>query len=559
MSEVASAYVTLIPSFKGGSKAIENELSPGADAAGARVGRKAGDGVKKGMGSSLKGGGTSLFASFIGAGAIALVGDAIGASTDLNETVSKSKVIFGDGQAAVDTWAKSAAKNLGLSRAAALGTASDFGNMFNQLGFGAKTASKMSTSVVELAADLGSFNNLPTAEVTDMMSAAFRGEYDSLQRLIPNINAARVEQVAMEMTGKKSAKTLTAQEKAAATLAIVTKDGAKAQGDFARTADGAANKSKILTAKMEDTKAAIGDKLAPAFSKLLDIGLKVTDWVTAHPSAVNALLAAVGALTVGVILMNLAFLANPFGLIVLAIVAVVAAFVYAYGESERFRDIVGIAFTTIKLGALQLALVAVTAFRILADAFLGLVSILVNAAAKAFGWVPGLGPQLQTAAANVDSFKTNANKSLSKIEKDLKVNIDTAQATDAAARAAANWRNQDWTARPVLVWKNPAMPSFVGNPMLAKPRERGGPVTKGETYIVGEKRPELFVPDVNGQILPQVPGNREVASSTSASDSSGGPSTFHIYDTDGVLLGTMAGAAKAANASQARDVRYGGR
>lgn len=33
-------------------------------------------------------------------------------------------------------------------------------------------------------------------------------------------------------------------------------------------------------------------------------------------------------------------------------------------------------------------------------------------------------------------------------------------------------------------------------------REFGGPVTAGQAYIVGEKRPEIFVPDRNGTILP---------------------------------------------------------
>jgi hypothetical protein len=36
-------------------------------------------------------------------------------------------------------------------------------------------------------------------------------------------------------------------------------------------------------------------------------------------------------------------------------------------------------------------------------------------------------------------------------------------------------------------------------------REFGGPVSKGRAYIVGEKRPELFVPNTNGVIVPQVP------------------------------------------------------
>jgi len=37
-------------------------------------------------------------------------------------------------------------------------------------------------------------------------------------------------------------------------------------------------------------------------------------------------------------------------------------------------------------------------------------------------------------------------------------------------------------------------------------RERGGPVKAGQPYVVGERRPELFVPKTDGTILPSVPG-----------------------------------------------------
>lgn len=37
-------------------------------------------------------------------------------------------------------------------------------------------------------------------------------------------------------------------------------------------------------------------------------------------------------------------------------------------------------------------------------------------------------------------------------------------------------------------------------------RAAGGPVRKGQPYIVGEQRPELFVPDQSGTIIPKVPG-----------------------------------------------------
>jgi len=204
-----------------------------------------------------------------GTAAVKFAGDAISGASDLNETLSKSKVIFGKNAAAMEKWAGSAARSAGLSKQAALESAASFGDMFSQLGFAGKQAAGMSKDVVQLSADLGSFNNLPTAEVTDMMSAAFRGEYDSLQRVIPNINAARVEHEALAATGKKSAKELTAQEKAAATLAIVQKDGARAAGDFARTSGGLANQQKILRAQFDNVKAAVGKALLPVVTQFV--------------------------------------------------------------------------------------------------------------------------------------------------------------------------------------------------------------------------------------------------------------------------------------------------
>lgn len=37
-------------------------------------------------------------------------------------------------------------------------------------------------------------------------------------------------------------------------------------------------------------------------------------------------------------------------------------------------------------------------------------------------------------------------------------------------------------------------------------RANGGPVSAGKAYVVGEKRPELFVPSTSGNIIPSVPG-----------------------------------------------------
>ena len=276
MSEVASAFVTIVPSFKGGGRAIQKEFEGSLD--GNAAGKKAGSGFMGGFGGSVKALAGGLAAGFAGGALVSGIMSSIDAASDLSETINKSTVIFGSNASAIDKWARGAATSMGLSRQAALDAASGFGDMFSQLGFSGDLAASMSQDVVQLSADLGSFNNLGTEDVAQRISAAFRGEYDSLQLLIPNINAARVEQEAMAMTGKRNAKELTAQEKAAATLAIVQKDGARAMGDFARTSDGVANKQKILSARMDDAKAKFGELLLPVKSLALDGFMALMDW-----------------------------------------------------------------------------------------------------------------------------------------------------------------------------------------------------------------------------------------------------------------------------------------
>ena len=196
--------------------------------------------------------------------------DSVKSASDLNETLNKSGVIFGKNAKNIETWASGAAKNLGMSKQAALEAAASFGDMFLQLGFSGAAATKMSKGVVQLSADIGSFNNLPTADVQERIAAAFRGEYDSLQALVPTINAAKVEQVALATTGKKSADSLTAQEKAAAVLKITMDSTKRAQGDFAKTSDSLANQQKILAARFEDVKAKLGTALLPVVSDMAE-------------------------------------------------------------------------------------------------------------------------------------------------------------------------------------------------------------------------------------------------------------------------------------------------
>lgn len=203
-------------------------------------------------------------AAFAGSKLVGFLGDSVGAASDLNETLSKSSVIFGQNAAAVQQWAAGSDRAFGLSKQAALESASSFGDMFSQIGITGDKATGLSEKVVQMAADFGSFNNLPTTDVLDRIAGGFRGEYDALQKIIPNISAARVQQEALNETHKASASDLTAADKALATFNILQQDGSRAMGDFARTSGGLANQQKITNAEWQNAKAKLGGELMPA-------------------------------------------------------------------------------------------------------------------------------------------------------------------------------------------------------------------------------------------------------------------------------------------------------
>ena len=307
--------------------------------------------------------GRSIFGGIIGAwaaiGGAQIVGGfftgAIGGASDLNEMLSKSSAIFGANAGAIEAFGNNAAKNVGLSKSAAIAAAAGFGDMFLQLGFVEDAAAAMSQQVVIAAADLGSFSNLETADVADRISAAFRGEYDSLQAVIPNISAARVESEALAATGKTVASELTAQEKAAAVLAIVQKDGARAMGDFSRTSDGAANKQKILTAELENQTTKLGSALLPAWNNVLsfmtDTALPAFGWLIDNLPLVGSVLGGLATALVvafapaiwGAVAATWAFtaalLANPLTWIVIGITALVAGIIWLATQTTFFQDV----------------------------------------------------------------------------------------------------------------------------------------------------------------------------------------------------------------------------
>lgn len=264
----------------------------------------------------------------------ALAGTSIKASSDLNESTSKTQVVFGDASQAVIDFANKAAKSLGQSTQAAMEASATFGNLFLGLGMGKGEAANMSMEMVQLATDLASFNNIPVEDALEKLRSGLIGEAEPLRSVGVLLSETAVQAKAMEMGLGKGAKGLTEQEKVLARYQIILDQTKTAQGDFARTSSGLANQQRILAASITNAKAALGDALRPALQALLQVLTPVVDklaeMIRAHPRLTAmgfAVAAATALITLGMgsLLMLLPGIINGWNLLTAALTRNAAA------------------------------------------------------------------------------------------------------------------------------------------------------------------------------------------------------------------------------------------
>lgn len=122
---------------------------------------------------------------------------------------------------------------------------------------------------------------------------------------------------------------------------------AKIGGTAEAMGDTAAGKAEILKNQYGELQEQVGGKLLPILTKLADVGLKVVAFIDRNSQVILPLVAVVGTLVVGYkawtmaqAALNIVMTANPIGLVIVAIAALVAGLVVAYKKSETFRNIV---------------------------------------------------------------------------------------------------------------------------------------------------------------------------------------------------------------------------
>ena len=359
---------------------------------------------------------------------LAAAGASFKLASDMEETTNKINVAFGDSAAQVFAWSETSIEQMGLAGQSALDAAALFGDMATSMGFSQESAAGMSMNLTQLGADLASFKNIPIEQAMTALNGVFTGETESMKMLGVVMTETNLEAFALAQGIEKSVSEMTQAEKISLRYAFVMENTKNAQGDFARTSEGAANQMRMFQESLKELGVQFGQIILPTITKMISglngmlqgfenlspgvkrliigfaaflavlgplllIGGKILIWLPMLKAGFMMVLPAIKLL--GVALKGLAL--NPMGLIIIAIGAVIAAAIYMWKNWDTVKIQLMMIVNAISYGFQQgLSYLKTIIFKY--------VDLYLAAFQKLLGWIPGLGDKIDQAREKMSSL-----------------------------------------------------------------------------------------------------------------------------------------------------------
>lgn len=301
---------------------------------------------------------------------------AVKMASDLSEVQNVVDTTFRESSETINEFAKNAAEQFGISELSAKQFTGTMGAMLKSMGLDNQEITDMSMALAGLAGDMASFYNLDPTEAFEKLRSGISGETEPLKQLGINMSVANLEAFAMSQGIEKSYDSMTQAEQATLRYQYIMATTADAQGDYAKTADSTANKTRTTMLQFQSLAAELGKELLPLvndllsflqgiikwFNKLSPAAKKVTLVLAGIAAAIGPVVSIIGNLikvgsgikklvttikswsvvtklmTAAQWLLNAAMSANPITLIIIAIVALIAIVVLLWTKCEWFRE-----------------------------------------------------------------------------------------------------------------------------------------------------------------------------------------------------------------------------
>ena len=314
-----------------------------------RVGKAGGGGFAGGLNKA------ALAASGAGVALAAFGKSALDAASSAQQNSGAVDAAYGASADTIHAFAKTAATDVGLASSEYEELAAVFGAQLKNMGVAAGDLAPQTDELIGLGADLAAQFGGSTADAVGALGSLMRGETDPIEKYGVSIKQADIAAKKAEMglsglTGEAD-KAATTQ----AMLALLTEQTASATGAFARESNTAAGQTQRANAQWKDTQAQLGAVLLPIVAKAMTLFSKLGAFVASNAGAFQVLGAAVAGIVTVILavkaatmawqaaqlvakaatlawqgaqwLLNAAMTANPIGLVVAGIAALVAGIV----------------------------------------------------------------------------------------------------------------------------------------------------------------------------------------------------------------------------------------
>jgi hypothetical protein len=232
---------------------IQKETKQWDDAA-----QKSTDNINNSFSGMLKKVVAGFSAAKIGQALLSIGKDAISAASDLEEVQNVVDVTFGANNSKIESWAKSAGAQFGLTETQAKKFTSTIGAMMKSAGMSGDKIADMSTDLAGLAADMASFYNLDFDTAFQKIRSGISGETEPLKQLGINMSVANLNAFALQQGLSKTFEQMDQGEQTMLRYQYLMQATADAQGDFSRTSDGYANSVRKLETNLEQLKTTLG-------------------------------------------------------------------------------------------------------------------------------------------------------------------------------------------------------------------------------------------------------------------------------------------------------------
>jgi hypothetical protein len=196
---------------------------------------------------------------------------AVTAASNLEAEFEGVNQVFGSAAGSVQEFAKQASASAGLTETAALQASKVFGLFATGAGLSEKEAAKFSTTMVQLAGDLGSFNDVPTEQALAAIQSGLQGQSEPLRQFGVFLDDARLKAEALNLGIYNGKGPLTQQQKMMAAYESILKQTNIQQGDFVKYADTYGNQLKTLQSEFSNLSAEVGQQLLPVMAQVIPV------------------------------------------------------------------------------------------------------------------------------------------------------------------------------------------------------------------------------------------------------------------------------------------------